>query len=90
MELPTCLDTPAFREAWAAWEQHRKELRVKKYTPTGQARQLKRLAGWGHDRAVAAIDYSMAQNYQGIFEQYQEKKRDLFDGLRIFAQGETG
>jgi hypothetical protein len=66
------LDTPAFREAWAAWLKHKRERR-EKMTPTAQSRALKVMAGWTDGagpavRAVAAIDHSLARNWQGIFE----------------------
>jgi len=66
--FPQELDSDRFRDAWFQWERHRKELKVKAYTPTGVARQFKKLAELGEDRAVAAIDFSIRQNYQGVYE----------------------
>jgi len=65
--LPSSLDTEAFRAAWAQWQQHRREKR-QPLTPTAVKQQLKKLEGWGHDRAVAAIAHSVAQGYTGLFE----------------------
>jgi hypothetical protein len=64
--------SPAFREAWTAWVRHRKEIR-KPLTPTASERQLKKLADMGEARAIAALDHSMANGWQGIFEPYASK-----------------
>lgn len=66
---PECLDTPEFRAAWERWLAHRRQRRCAAYKPIGQATQWKRLAELGPERAVAAIDFSIAQNYQGIYEE---------------------
>ena len=48
-----------------------------------QAAQLKELAAWGPDRAVAAIRYSIKREWRGIFEPKAEGNaaggRPLFD-----------
>jgi hypothetical protein len=62
------LSTEAFLAAWALWNQHRKEINKPAYKPTGLNQCLTRLAGWGSDRAVAAIEHSIANTYQGIHE----------------------
>lgn len=65
--IPPELDHPQFREAWEKWKQHRAEKR-KPLTPTSTAQQFAELAKLGLERAVAAIEHSIAQGYQGIFE----------------------
>lgn len=65
--LPPILDTPQFRSAWTEWESHRKHKRSA-LTPEAVRRQLKKLEAIGHDRAIAAIEHSIAQGYQGIYE----------------------
>lgn len=57
----------AFREAWAAWQRHRKEI-GKPLKATATERQLMTLAAMGESRAIAALDHSMANGWQGIFE----------------------
>ena len=66
-DLPENLDTPEFRQAWADWLAYRKERRLAAYKPIGLARQLNALAAFGPQSAIAAIEQSMAQNYQGLF-----------------------
>jgi hypothetical protein len=69
--IPDALDTPEFRAAWEEWLQYRRERRLTTYTATGAKGQWSRLAKWGVTRAVEAIGYSIAQNYQGIYEEKQ-------------------
>ncbi len=69
VSFPPELDSPDFRAAWEEWIAHRRGLRLKPYTAQGQKGIFSKLAKWGSERAVAAIQHSMAQNYQGIFEE---------------------
>jgi hypothetical protein len=70
VEVPKELDSEEFKEAWARWTDHRKELR-KPITPSSAAAQFKKLASWGVARAIAAIDRSIEAGWQGIFEDNQ-------------------
>lgn len=65
--IPPELDTEPFREIWKEWKQHRREKRSG-LKPTTARGQLKKLAGWGQERAIAALRYSIDQGYTGIFE----------------------
>jgi hypothetical protein len=56
-----------FQAAWDSWILYRRESK-KKLTRTGARRQLARLAEWGEQRAIAAINLSIAQGWQGIYE----------------------
>jgi hypothetical protein len=80
--IPAVLDSEEFRQAWSKWQQQRKQQKQKPYTPIGAETQLKKLAEWGKERAVAAIEHSIAQGYQGIYEGTQnghaKSKQDLF------------
>ena len=69
VEIPESLQTDSFKTAWTEFEEYRKENRLKPYKPRGQKQLFKKLAEWGEPRAVAAIYYSMSQNYQGIYEE---------------------
>lgn len=59
-----CLDTPAFREAWANWL---REKRGAKLQPPAQSRQLGKLQEIGPDAAVKCIEHSLMNQYQGLF-----------------------
>lgn len=65
--IPHELDTPEFLEAWRSWADHKREI-GNRLTPTATRQQLAKLADWGVDRAVAAIDHSIANGWKGIFE----------------------
>jgi len=59
---------PGFPESWKAWGKHRQELR-KPMTPEQAKRQLKALERLGPQRAIAAIEHSIARGWQGIYEE---------------------
>lgn len=61
-----------FKSAWEDWIQHRKE-KKKLLTPTSTKLQLQALEDMGVERAIKAIDHSIAQGYTGIFEPDQRK-----------------
>jgi hypothetical protein len=65
--IPPSLGTPGFLAAWQDWQRHRSEKR-QTLTPTARKQQLKRLAAMGPARAVAAIEYSIANGWTGVFE----------------------
>lgn len=81
-DFPAGLDTPEFAKAWEAWQQDRKAKKIKPYTPSGFSGQMKRLLAWGVDRAVAAIEYSIAQQSQGIFEERKAGTNGKPDGTK--------
>jgi hypothetical protein len=69
--IPLPFEGPEFAQIWKEWLQHRKEARIKNYTPTG----LKRLFKWlketsGEDEKIAIliIDQSLTKGWQGLFE----------------------
>jgi len=65
--LPPELQDDRFKAAWATWQQHRREIK-KALTPTTAARQLKTLAAWGVDRAIAAIEHTIEKGWTGLRE----------------------
>lgn len=66
--IPLELQGEDFRKAWNEWYDYRKQAKLKTYTQIGADKQLKDLAVLGTSRAVAAINHSIANGYQGIFE----------------------
>lgn len=73
--IPPALDTPDFHRVWSDWQAHRVEIK-KALTPTQAAKQLRRLEGLGVDRAVAVIEHTIAQGWQGLREPNGEFKAD--------------
>lgn len=66
--LPLALDTPEFREVWIEFAGHRNDLK-KPLTTRAAGMLLKELAGWGVARAISATSRSIANGWQGIFEE---------------------
>ena len=55
--------------AWADWLAYKAEIRKPYKTERGVKCQLTRISKWGSRRAVAAIEYSIAQEFQGVYEE---------------------
>ncbi len=70
-DIPESLDVPVFRDAWGTWTTHRSEIK-KKLTPMSVSRQFAKLARMGPARAAAAIEYSVANGWTGIFEESEK------------------
>lgn len=68
ISIPASIDTPQFSGAWTRWLHYRKERRLPQYKPMGLQAQLTKLAKMGAAKAIAAIEFSISQNYQGIYE----------------------
>lgn len=64
--IPDELKTPAFVAAWKEWEVFRRKKR-KPISEEGAKRQLSRLAKIGVEKAIQAIDDSIANDYQGLW-----------------------
>ncbi len=65
-EFAPDLDSLAFQEKWAEWEQHRKEIR-KTLKPTTRSRQLKKAAQHTEEQAIWVIDQSIENGWTGLF-----------------------
>jgi hypothetical protein len=63
--LPSALDTPAFRKAWANWQTYRQQIR-KPIKPASVATLLGQLAELGPAEAVQRIERSIANGWQGL------------------------
>jgi hypothetical protein len=72
--LPKELDTPEFRRAWADYLAYRTANKMKTLKPASVRRQFATFAGWGVVKVVEAIDTTIRQGWQGIFE--PSAKRD--------------
>ena len=64
---PPWMDQEPFLSAWARWVRHRQEIRHP-LQPTMMDAQLRKLAKIGPFRAIAAIEHSVTNGWQGIFE----------------------
>jgi hypothetical protein len=88
--IPAELETEAFREAWAGWLADRAERRLPKYTARALTLQLRRLAEMGPERAVRAIEWSIAQGYKGIWEEKGESREQGAGSRERGAKSEGG
>jgi len=66
-DLPNILKTTEFFKAWEDWVQYRKE-RKKPLTVISIKKQILNLVEIGETRAIAAINNSIANQWQGIWE----------------------
>jgi hypothetical protein len=71
--FPPGLDIPEFHLAWSQWTAHRREIR-KPLTSISISQQLKKLSKLGLTRAIDAIEHSIANGYQGIYESKDASK----------------
>ena len=65
--IPEALNCESFLLAWQSWNTHRHETK-KKLSPLAAELQLRKLESMGAERAVAAINHSIMNSYQGIYE----------------------
>ena len=72
-EIPPELDTHEFQAAWADWLKDRRDRR-KPVTAGAAVRQLKQCAEWGAARAVQAINASIQNGWQGLFEPKEQRQ----------------
>lgn len=65
--IPAELDTAEFVQAWAEWKEHLRQ----KNKPMKPLQETKLLSTWkanGVERTIAAINHSIANGWQGLFE----------------------
>lgn len=70
--VPALLHADGFEGVWKEWLRWRREM-GHPLKPMTVARQLKYLASIGTDRAIRALNHSMLNGYQGIFEPSEPK-----------------
>ena len=71
--IPQSLDTPLFRQAWAAWAAHRCEIKAR-LTEQSTKQQIRLLVELGHDKAVETIRTSIRQSWRGLFPEQPRHK----------------
>ena len=82
---PTSLQVPDWLvEPWATWCNHRKEIRHP-ITKSQAETLIKKLVEWGPDRSKTAINHSVANGWQGLFEPKRQGRENmsLKDELQI-------
>ena len=71
------LDCDEFRSAWADYEQHRRDLKIKPLKAKSIESQIKEMSSWGKETAIAAIRTSIRNGWQGIFFPGKESKQPI-------------
>ena len=85
--LPPELDTPEFRKAWDEWLHYRKEKR-KPVSDLAASKQIQSLVAVGVVAAIAAIERSIANDWQGIFPNGERQDGRSGGGVRSGARVE--
>ena len=85
IEIPSELDTEPFRAAWSDWLTHRKQIK-KPVTELAATKQLKALAKRGTHDAIRAIEQSIANGWQGIFDPDERAGRTGARTSRVEAE----
>lgn len=73
LSLPSNLDTPEFRDAWASWGKYRREIK-EPLKPSTVDLQLKKLAAVGLAESIARIERSITNGWTGLFFKNEETK----------------
>lgn len=73
--FPPALDNDRCRKAWDFWLAYKKQIKKPYKTQVGQQMQLSRWKGQTADAFCEAIKYSIANEYQGIYEEKKETFR---------------
>lgn len=69
------LDTPAFKEAWDKWSEHRKEIR-KPLTQKSVNEQIKMLSQMRTtDEAIETVELAIRNGWQGLFPPKKDAKQ---------------
>ncbi len=68
LEIPSELNTEPTRKAMVDWETYRRGLGRGKWSELSAKKCLTKMIGWGSARTIAAIDLSIANGWQGMYE----------------------
>lgn len=66
--LPECLNTDVFKAKWAEYEAYRRSAGHRRLKPASVAKQYAELASWGLPIALTAIDQTIRNGWQGLFQ----------------------
>lgn len=68
---PFLLANPELSVLFADWIEHRNEKGKQPLTSVAKRRAIAKLERWGPKRSIAAIEYSLEHNWDGIFEPHE-------------------
>lgn len=73
--IPDNLNTETFRAEWEKWKGYRRKIK-KRLVPETEESQLKKLSKYGEKTAIAMIEQSIGEGWQGLFELKSKKQQD--------------
>ena len=74
--VPGPLNTPEFCQAWSDWQDFRRQ-KKKPLTSISMQKQLAQFVEWGVPRAIAAIEYTIRKDWQGLREPDEESSTSV-------------
>lgn len=76
--FPDNLNCGVFKEKWNEWISYRKERKLPKLTSATARKQIDMLSGFGLTRAIASIEASITNGWQGLFEPKMQPKQQSY------------
>lgn len=67
LEFPENLNTPEFKAAWENYRTYRRDQKFKSLKPRSITAQLQEMSGWGEPNAIKAINETIRNGWQGVF-----------------------
>jgi hypothetical protein len=83
--IPDSLKTPAFEDAWERYLAYRRSSKLKALALDSVSLRMKELEHWGPEVAIAAINRTIANGWQGIFPE-REKNAKAAEPRKSFAE----
>lgn len=78
VRFPDNLNCGVFKEKWNEWISYRKERKLPKLTSATARKQIDMLSGFGLTRAIASIEASITNGWQGLFEPKMQPKQQSY------------
>jgi hypothetical protein len=73
--FPEILDKEDFKDKWGEYIDYRRKSKLRKLNHVSVVKQLDNLASWGKDKAIEAINKTIANGWQGVFEPKEAQGR---------------
>ena len=89
--FPDELNSEEFKTAWENYIAYRKERGLSKLQSRSIEQQFSEMAGWGRAKAIASINQTIRNGWQGIFEHgtTRANHQKPSDPTRVHADGES-
>lgn len=84
--FPDELQSEAFDAAWREWHEYRRQRRLSKWKPVTVRKQLNALARVGPDAAVATLEKSIRNGWNGLFPEQQATQKQFGSGIKAWLE----